>query len=102
GRGRGPGGAVRDAANLGQGPHRRVEIPALDRIRRRAAEDGDREDPAVQIARGWGVTVWGGTLNGTTPAKAGAHSSVRSVSVGLHHRLSRSAMPRPARRWVPA
>ena len=34
-----------------EGADRRVEISALDRVRRRPAEDGDRQDPALPAAR---------------------------------------------------
>ena len=51
GAGRGPGGADRGIAGARQGADRRVEIPALDRVPRQPAEDRDREDSALQIAR---------------------------------------------------
>ena len=35
---------------LRQGPARALQVPALDRVRRRAPEDGDRQDPALQAA----------------------------------------------------
>ena len=35
-----------------QGQGRRVEIPPLDRLRRRPAQDGDGQDPALQAAGG--------------------------------------------------
>ncbi len=34
-----------------QGQGRPVEVPALDRVRRRPAQDGHRQDPALQAAR---------------------------------------------------
>ena len=44
--------ASRGAAGARQGQGRHVEIPALDRVRRRPAQDRDRQDPALQAARG--------------------------------------------------
>ena len=39
------------AEDAREGADRRVEIPALDRVRRRPAEDRDRQDPAFPAAR---------------------------------------------------
>ena len=41
----------RRAQGLRQGEARAVQVPALDRVPRRAAEDGDRQDPALPPAR---------------------------------------------------
>ena len=46
-------------------PHRRVEIPALDRVRRQPAEDRDRQNPALQIAA---VRLGGAEAVGRRPA----------------------------------
>ena len=40
-------GARRHAASLREGPHRPVQVPALDRVRARPPEDGDGQDPAL-------------------------------------------------------
>ncbi len=39
---------------LREGPHRRLQIPADDRVSARFAEDGYRQDPALQAARARG------------------------------------------------
>ena len=44
-------GERRRAQGLRQGKARRLQVPARDRVRRRAAEDGDRQDPALSPAR---------------------------------------------------
>ena len=46
-RGHRPG---RRAQGLREGQDRAVQVPALDRVRDRAAEDVDRQDPAIQAA----------------------------------------------------
>ena len=45
------GDAARAAEGAREGAHRRLEIPALDRVRRQPAEDRDRQDPALPAAR---------------------------------------------------
>ena len=54
------------AEGLRQGPARAVQVPARDRVRRRAAEDGDRQDPALQAARARG----GGAARRREPSTA--------------------------------
>lgn len=49
--------AVRGTQGFRQEQHRSVEIPALDRIRRRIAEDGERQDPALPAARRLGARL---------------------------------------------
>ena len=44
----GDAGARGDAEAAREGPPRALQVPALGRVRRRAAEDRDREDPALQ------------------------------------------------------
>ena len=39
------------AEGVRQGQDRAVQVSSVDRVRRRAAEDGDREDPALQASR---------------------------------------------------
>ena len=48
----GVGGARRRAPRLREGPDRPLQVPALDRLRRRPSQDGDRQDPALQAAPG--------------------------------------------------
>src|SRR5438132_5366108 len=47
-------GPLRGAEAVREEPHRAVQVPALDRVRRRPAEDGDGQDPALQ-AQGSGA-----------------------------------------------
>jgi acyl-CoA synthetase (AMP-forming)/AMP-acid ligase II len=47
-----PAALTARVAGSRQGADRGLEISALDRILRQPAEDRDREDPALQIARG--------------------------------------------------
>ena len=47
-RGRGGPGTCRRAPGIRQGPARAVQVPALDRVRRRPPEDRHRKDPALQ------------------------------------------------------
>jgi acyl-coenzyme A synthetase/AMP-(fatty) acid ligase len=44
-------GHRRRAQGLRQGQAGALQVPAPDRVRRRAAEDGHRQDPALQAAR---------------------------------------------------
>ena len=52
------GGSRRRAEGARQGAHRQMEISALDRVRRRIAEDRDRQDPAFQAEGGLSVSDW--------------------------------------------
>ena len=47
----GPRGPRSGAEGVREGPARAVQVPALDRVPRRAAEDRDRQDPALPAAR---------------------------------------------------
>src|SRR6185437_441382 len=49
---RGPGSVGGGVAGACEGSDRRVEIPAMDRMRGPVAEDGDRQDPALSPAGG--------------------------------------------------
>src|SRR5256885_14835852 len=40
-----------DHAAAHQGPARSLQVPSLDRVRERIAQDGDRENPALQASR---------------------------------------------------
>ena len=56
---RGPGPRGR-AQGLGQGAPRAVQVPAVDRLHRRAAQDGDGQDPALQAPIRMNELVAGG------------------------------------------
>ncbi len=60
---RSPGNRI---AGAREGAHRRLEIPALDRVRRKPAEDRHRQDPALPAAGGMmragTIRLPGGTL----------------------------------------
>src|SRR5207248_395293 len=47
----GRGRTGRRAQGVREGQDRALQVPALDRVRRRAAQDGDRQDPALQAPR---------------------------------------------------
>ncbi len=53
----GDAGVRRRAEGVRQEPPRAGQVSARDRVRRRAAEDGDREDPALPAARAVDVAV---------------------------------------------
>ena len=58
---------ARGAEGARQGQGRHVEVPPLDRLRGRLAEDGDGEDPAVQAAGGVTRHSMGSDPAGLTP-----------------------------------
>src|SRR5438067_1867726 len=51
GQGEGERRTIGRAEAVREEPHRAVQVPTLDRIRRRSAQDGNRQDPAIQAAR---------------------------------------------------
>ena len=51
---------ARALAGARQAEARALQISALDRIPQRPAENGDRQNPALQVARGRPSVVWNG------------------------------------------
>ena len=82
----GRGGERSRAQGLRQGKARRLQVPALDRVRRRAAEDGDRQDPALSPARA------------RARARRRERAASRSASATARPLPSRSSASRSARR----